>query len=240
MIPIEGDTFLMGSPKDDKDAFDSEKPQHSVTVSSYYIGQFPVTQALWKAIMKGENPSQFQGDDRPVERVSWDDTQAFLQKLNALTKDARPKDHFYYLPTEAEWEYAARGGKFYTENYKYAGSDRLKDVGWFIKNSGSETKPVGLKYANQLGLYDMSGNVWEWCEDDWHGNYKGAPKDGSAWVDKPERGTHRVLRGGSWINTAKACRSAYRGNRGPVNRNNYVGFRLALALQSVGRPPAFL
>ena len=246
MIFVEGNTFLMGDEIGDLHAYC--RPVHPVTVSPFYIGQFPVTQALWKAVTNGENPSRFPGDDRPVEQVSWNDAQAFLQKLNNLTSASRPEGYHYRLPTEAEWEYAARGGCYSLPTgegwggagYQYAGSDRLKDVGWYDENSGSETKPVGLKYPNQLGLYDMSGNVWEWCEDDWHKNYKGAPKDGSAWVDKPERGPYRVLRGGVWGFAARSCRSASRDGSGPGNRGNRVGFRLALALQSVGRPPAFL
>jgi len=261
MLPVEGGDFDMGSPKGGEDASEDEHPQHRVTVSSFHLGQFPVTQALWRAVVSARisridgvtsshpvntgnklepNPARFQGDERPVEQVSWHDVQIFLEKLNALTKETRPKDHFYCLPAEAEWEYAARGGKCYKENYKYAGSDRLKDVGWFNENSGSETKPVGLKYPNQLGLYDMSGNVYEWCEDDGHDNYEGAPKDGSAWVDNPARGSFRVIRGGNCNYTAQHCRSAYRNDREPAYRLNLVGFRLALALQSVGRPPAFL
>ena len=264
MLHVAGATFLMGSPEGDADGDDDEKPQHAVTVSSFYIGQFLVTQALWRAVVLAPvagvasnhpvhslepSPSRFQGDDRPVESISWDEVQLFLQKLNALTKGTRPKDHHYYLPTEAEWEYAARGGCYSLPTgegwggagYQYAGSDRLKDVGWYDENSGSETKPVGLKYPNQLGLYDMSGNVWEWCEDDWHTNYQGAPADGAAWVDSADRGSIRVIRGGCWLLNALFCRAANRINDGPDLRNINLGFRLALALQSVGRPiPAFL
>ncbi len=144
------------------------------------------------------------------------------------------------MPTEAEWEYAARGG---TRNAtqtgassqtKYAGSDKLKEVGWYDANSHGETKRVGLKEPNELGLYDMSGNVWEWCEDDWHDNYKGAPADGSAWIDAPERGSNRVMRGGSWNFDAQYCRVASRTSYPPGNRWYTIGFRLALSLQSVG------
>ncbi|MFN0036384.1 MAG: formylglycine-generating enzyme family protein, partial [Saprospiraceae bacterium] len=221
-------------------AYPDERPQHEVTVAGFHIGKFPVTQALWKAVMKGENPSTFPGDDRPVEQVSWDDAQAFVKNLNDLTKSSRPPAHAYRLPTEAEWEYAAKGGSQRVgvtsshpdtfNAFKYAGSDRLKDVGWFDGNSNNETKPVGLKYPNQLGIYDMSGNVWEWCEDDWHGKYDGAPDNGSAWIDSP-RGSNRVHRGGSWLNGAQYCRAASRGRWPPGYRNRNLGFRLALSLQ---------
>ncbi|MBK8428660.1 MAG: formylglycine-generating enzyme family protein [Lewinellaceae bacterium] len=245
----------MGSVKDDSDGLSRERPSHDVTVSDFYIGKFPVTQALWRAVVTAPidgvasshpvnklnpGPSRFQGDERPVEQVSWDDAQLFIQKLNEITKTGRLAGYHYYLPTEAEWEYAARGGKFHTEGYKYSGSDRLKDVGWFKNNSGKETKSVGLKYPNQLDIHDMSGNVWEWCEDDWHGDYKGAPKNGSSWIDNP-RGSSRVVRGGGWGSGARSCRAAYRGNGARVPRDSYLGFRLALTPQSVGRPvPAFL
>ncbi len=234
MLPVQGGPFLMGSPNGEADAFDYERPQHKVTVPDFYLGKYPVTQALWKAIMQGENPSSFQDDDRPVERVSWDDAQAFIKQLNELTTSSRPTDHFYRLPTEAEWEYAARGGPHHAEGYKYAGSDRLKDVAWFKNNSEGETKPVGLKYANQLGLHDMSGNVHEWCEDDWRDNYNGAPSDGTAWVDRPQRGASRVDRGGSWVGQAHKCRVACRHDYPPGSRWSLLGFRLALAPQSVG------
>jgi formylglycine-generating enzyme required for sulfatase activity len=236
MIFVEGGAFNMGSPPDDDDAYDDEKPQHRVQVSGFCIGKFPVTQALWKAVMNGKNPSYFQGDDRPVEQVSWDDiTNHFLPALRRLS------GFHYRLPSEAEWEYAARGGKYHAEGYKYAGSDRLKDVGWFKENNNKETKPVGQKQPNQLGIYDMSGNVWEWCEDDWHDNYTGAPEDSSAWINSPNRGTFRVGRGGSWHYAARRCRAAFRDFNTPGTRNGGLGFRLALSLQADGRPmPAFL
>ncbi len=232
MLPIKGGTFDMGD--EHGDLQENCRPVHQVTVSDFYLGKFPVTQALWKVVMNGKKPSRFQGDDRPVEQVSWDDVQAFIKNLNQLTKSSRPIGHAYRLPTEAEWEYAARGGQYHAEGYKYAGSDRLKDVGWFNENSDNKTKPVGLKYPNQLGVHDMSGNVDEWCEDDWHGNYDGTPSNGAAWVDRPKRGSLRVVRGGAWVDSALLCRVACRFGGTPDSRDDSLGFRLALAPQSVG------
>ena len=223
LILVEGGEFWMGSPDDDPDAFDPEKPRHLVKLSSFYMGEFPVTQDLWEAVM-GENPSYFKGPRHPVEKVSWEDAQRFIGMLNKKTKGG------YRLPTEAEWEYAARGGK-HSEGFRYAGSDKLKEVGWYAENSGSETHKVGLKYSNELGLYDMSGNVWEWCQDRWHGDYKGAPADGSAWEGE---GGSRVVRGGSWSYDPRLCRVAYRYFLDPALRNGIVGFRLGLSPQSVG------
>ena len=216
MISIEGGTFLMGS--EDPEARDREKPVHTVAVPSFYMAKYPVTQALWKAVM-GNNPSYFQGDQRPVEQVSWDDAQAFIQQLNEQTGEN------YRLPTEAEWEYAARGG-IYGQGFKYAGSNKLKEVGWYDGNSHGETKPVGLKFLNELGLYDMSGNVWEWCQDVWHENYDGAPKDGSAWL-KGGNDRIRVVRGGAWNNVTEVCRVAYRYWDVLDSRFLNVGFRFA-------------
>jgi len=229
LLPIEGGHFHLGD--EHGDLHDGCRPVHPVMVGDFYMGQFPMTQAVWKAVMNGENSSGFPGDDRPVERVSWEDAQEFIKQLNKLTKLSRPVNHFYRLPTEAEWEYAARGGKYHAEGYKYAGSDRLKDVGWFNENSGNETKSVGLKYPNQLGLYDMSGNVYEWCEDDWHDNYDGAPNDGKAWMDRPQRGSFRVYRGGSWFGDARGCRVSFRDFHSPGYRDYYLGFRLASSPQ---------
>ncbi len=223
MLLAEGGSFLMGS--EDEEAFDDEQPVHKVTVESFYIGKYPVVQELWRAVM-GNNLSEFQAYNRPVEMVSWEDTQAFIQKLNVRTGQA------YRLLSEAEWEYAARGGS-QGQGYRYAGSNKLKDVGWYAENSIGETKPAGLKYPNELGLYDISGNVLEWVEDDWHDSYRGAPTDGSAWTEK-DWGSKRVIRGGGWDYVAWYCRVAYRDSNDPTNRDNNVGFRLGLSLQSVG------
>ncbi|MEM6632799.1 MAG: formylglycine-generating enzyme family protein [Bacteroidota bacterium] len=220
MIWVEGGSFQMGNRE--KDSVDRELPVHKVEVPDFFIGKFPVTQALYEAV-SGNNPSEFKGPSHPVETVSWEDAQAFIQKLNQQVGKS------YRLLTEAEWEYAARGG-IYSEDYLYSGSDNLKEVGWFKgDNSPRGTKSVGQKLPNELGIYDMSGNVWEWCEDDYHNNYEGAPRDGSALIDRPSRGGGRVLRGGYWLGVARACRVSYRIRNGPAFRVNFVGFRLALS-----------
>ena len=221
MIHIEGDTFDMGSNENKR-----EQPVHPVTIPSFYLGKHQVTQALWKAVM-GQNPSRFQGENRPVENVSWLDAQGFIKKLNQETGKT------FRLPSEAEWEYAARGG-IYSQGYDYCGSDKLKQVGWYKDNSNNETHDVGLLLANELGLYDMSGNVWEWCEDDYHGNYNGAQINGSAWVGSPKRGDHRVMRGGNYFDFAEHCRPSNRNGDTPDSRGYLIGFRLCLSLQSVG------
>ena len=215
----------MGS--EDEEAYNEEKPIHKVALDGFYIGKFPVTQALWKAVMgENNNPSYFRGADRPVEMVSWEDAQEFLQKLNGLTCKS------YRLPTEAEWEYAARGGKN-REGYKYSGSNKLKEVGWYDDNSHRETKIVGLKYPNELGIYDLSGNVWEWLEDRWHSNYQEAPTDGTAWVDR-EKDAHSVLRGGSWSFHAQNACAAVRNFNNPHLRLNNFGFRVVELLSDPG------
>lgn len=223
MIEVVGGTFDMGARDDDP--FDSEKPIHQVNVPDFWIGEFPVTQALWQVVL-GDNPSYFLGMDRPVEQVSWNDiTQRFLPALNE-----RCNQH-YRLPTEAEWEYAARGG-IYHSPFRYAGSHRLKDVGWYDENSHRETKPVGLKQSNALGLYDMSGNVEEWCEDHFHENYEGAPNDGSAWIDEVSWSwfLSRMIRGGSWSDHLRGlCHVSHRVSYPPENDYPHVGFRLVLS-----------
>ena len=215
MVELPGGEFMMGSPDSDPDA--SEKPQHQVQVNSFAIGKYPVTQAQYEAVM-GTNPSHFKNNPQnPVEMVSWDDAQAFCQKLSQITGKT------YRLPTEAEWEYACRGG---TTTRFYFGDDanQLGDYAWYDGNSQQTTHPVGQKKPNAWGLYDMSGNVWEWCEDNWHDNYKNAPKDGSAWLIKDNYS--QILRGGSWSVNPDSCRSADRGNnyrRGPYFNG---GFRV--------------
>ncbi|MBR6819008.1 MAG: SUMF1/EgtB/PvdO family nonheme iron enzyme, partial [Bacteroidaceae bacterium] len=216
MMPVEGGTFQMGGTAEQgSDAYNSEKPAHSVTLSSYSIGQTEVTQALWQAVM-GSNPPYNKGDNLPVVYVSWNDCQKFITKLNRLTGQK------FRLPTEAEWEYAARGGKL-SKGYKYSGSNTLADVAWYKDNS-SETHPVATKLPNELGLYDMSGNVFEWCQD-WDGSYSSSAQSNPM---GPSSGSYRVYRGGSWDCIAVNCRVPRRGSFPPSSSLNYIGFRLAL------------
>ncbi|MCI7662618.1 MAG: SUMF1/EgtB/PvdO family nonheme iron enzyme, partial [Bacteroidales bacterium] len=218
MIKVEGGTFRMGATSEQSnDAYDDEKPVHSVTLSDYYIGETEVTQELWEAVM-GSNPSYFEGDNqRPVENVSWNDCQKFIKKLNRLTgKEFR-------LPTEAEWEYAARGGK-YSRGYKYSGSNNADEVAWYDSNSGSKTHPVKTKKDNELGLYDMSGNVWEWCND-WWGCYQSNSQTNPT---GPSEGESRVLRGGGWCYFDMGVRVSRRDYLTPGYRHIIIGLRLAL------------
>ncbi|MEM6966504.1 MAG: SUMF1/EgtB/PvdO family nonheme iron enzyme, partial [Bacteroidota bacterium] len=211
MVDIPGGTFRMGNDYGE----DDEKPAHSVTVPAFKMQKYEVTQRLWEAVM-GNNPSEFKDCERcPVGSVSWNDAQEFIRKLNALTGLK------YRLPSESEWEYAAKGG----EEFKYAGSDDLSKVGWYDGNSDGKTHPVGELQPNQYGLYDMSGNVWEWCEDTWNWDYTDAPTDGSAWIGD---GSRRVFRSGSWRIDARYCRVSNRDFNSPDYRGNIVGFRLVL------------
>ena len=218
MIHVQGSTFTMGATNEQgNDVYDSEKPTHNVTLSSYYIGETEVTQGLWQAVMDS-NPSSFTGDSRlPVEKVSWEDCQTFISRLNSLTGQQ------FHLPTEAQWEYAARGGNK-SRGYKYSGNNDLGSVAWHINNSGSKLHPVKTKSPNELGIYDMSGNVWEWCSD-WYGSYSN-----NAQINPtgPSRGSNRVNRGGCWSNNARLCRSSCRGFNTPSIRDGSYGLRLAL------------
>ena len=219
MVYVSGGTFTMGATSEQgSDAYDREKPAHSVTLSGYYIGKYEVTQELWKAVM-GSNPSRFKGDNLPVEQVSWDDVQEFLRKLNAMTGKR------YRLPTEAEWEFAARGGNS-SRGYKYSGSNSLGSVAWYYDNSGSRTHAVGTKSPNELGIYDMSGNVWEWCQD-WYGGsyYENSPRTNPK---GPNSGSDRVRRGGSRGDYARFCRVSFRDDYTPDYRHYSLGIRLAL------------
>lgn len=217
MIRVDGGTFTMGATSEQgSDANNDEKPAHQVTLSPYYIGETEVTQALWEAVM-GSNPSYFNGARRPVEEVSWDDCQDFIRKLNQKTGQN------FRLPTEAEWEYAARGGNK-SRGFKYAGSNTIGDVAWYTDNSGSTTHDVKTKQANELGLYDMSGNVWEWCQD-WKGGYSSSAQTNPT---GPSSGSYRVSRGGGWSSSARFCRVSYRSSFTPGFRNFNLGLRLAL------------
>jgi formylglycine-generating enzyme required for sulfatase activity len=214
MKSVEGGTFQMGG--NDSEADGDEQPVHSVALSGYYMGETEVTQTLWKAVM-GSNPSIFKGDNLPVEQVSWNDCQDFIRKLNQLT------GMNFRLPTEAEWEFAARGGN-QSNGYTYAGSNNIGSVAWYDDNSGSKSHAVKGKSPNELGLYDMSGNVWEWCSD-WYGDYG----SGSQTNPKgPSSGSSRVLRGGGWFDIAGECRVSRRVSNDPGARLNLDGFRLCL------------
>ena len=212
MVGVAGGTFQMGS----ETGYSSEKPVHAVTLDDYWIGQTEVTQELWEAVM-GSNPSYFKGTNLPVEQVSWDDCQTFISNLNQLTGQT------FRLPTEAEWEYAARGGSR-SRGYTYSGSDDIDDVAWYYGNSGSTTHNVATKSPNELGLYDMSGNVWEWCQD-WYGPYGSSAQTNPT---GPVSGSHRVYRGGSWGGNAFSCRVANRNSVSPSYCNDSRGLRLAL------------
>ena len=217
MVAVKGGTFTMGATYDDAevDAEVDEEPAHKVTLSDYYIGQTEVTQALWKAVM-GSNPSDSKGDNLPVEQVSWDDCQVFIQNLNQLTGKQ------FRLPTEAEWEYAARGGRK-SRGYKYAGGNDIGSVAWCDGNSGNETHPVGTKQANELGVYDMSGNVWEWCSDR-YGDYQSSSQSDP---QGPSSGSRRVFRGGSCYDSAGYCRVSSRYGDTPDYRYIILGLRLS-------------
>ncbi|MBR6283773.1 MAG: SUMF1/EgtB/PvdO family nonheme iron enzyme [Muribaculaceae bacterium] len=244
MVAVEGGTFTMGATAEQgDDAWDWEKPAHQVTLSSYSIGETEVTQALWQAVM-GSNPSWFNGSreeydydsdqyvtvnygtnlQRPVECVNWDECQTFITKLNQLTGET------FRLPTEAEWEYAARGGNK-SQGYKYAGSKTVGDVAWCWDNipsqstgtSGYGTQMVATKSPNELGLYDMSGNVFEWCQD-WYGSYSSGAQTNP---QGPSSGSYCVNRGGGWRNDAGNCRVSYRGFNAPSIAGLSLGLRLA-------------
>ena len=270
MVHVPGGTFLMGSAEGSPEATDREFPQHEVALSDFWMGECPVTQALWEAVM-GDNPARFIDRMRPVEQVSWFDAAVFCNRLSilagftpayltpagdvyGLSADGawtlpnkgevrrNAKADGYRLPTEAEWEYAARGGPYWiaapygsdkelqiadlnephqAAGYAYAGSDLLDQAGWTNRNDG--TQQAGLLLPNTLGLYDLSGNVWEWCQD-WYGKYSSDKQQQPA---SPVSGSYRVIRGGSWNYTSQDCRVAFRSDDIPGNYNGYIGFRLA-------------
>ncbi|MEA5464241.1 formylglycine-generating enzyme family protein [Leptothoe sp. PORK10 BA2] len=245
MMLIPSGTFLMGSPGGELERLEREGPQHEVTVSQFFMARYPVTQAQWRAVAAmpqvnqelDPDPSQFKGDDRPVEQVSWHDAVEFCARFSAHTGRS------YRLPTEAEWEYACRAGTITpfhfgetitTDLANYCGQDRTIGNQEYSGSYGpgpkgeyrEETTPVDhFDIANAFGLCDMHGNVWEWCQDHWHDNYEEAPVDGSAWIEGGDS-SRRILRGGSWINFPWNCRSAYRDNLTPDYRYNDIGFRV--------------
>jgi formylglycine-generating enzyme required for sulfatase activity len=234
MMLVPGGTFMMGSPPEELRHRDNERPQHQVTIKAFFMGKYPVTQQQWRFVAHlpqvnkelNPDPSNFKGDNRPVEQVSWEDAVEFCDRLSNHTKEQ------YRLPSEAEWEYACRAGTTtpfhfgekittdlvnYNGNYTYGGGAK----GEYRK----ETTEVGsFEVANNFGLYDMHGNVWEWCQDDWHSNYEGAPTDGSAWLNN-EDNNWKLLRGGSWYNYPEHCRSAFRFNYN-LDYHYHFGFRV--------------
>jgi formylglycine-generating enzyme required for sulfatase activity len=228
MIYVEGGTFQMGS----TNGGSSEQPIHTVTVSSFLIGKYEVTQKEWQEVM-GYNPSYSEGDNRPVESITWYDAVEFCNKLsekegltpaytiNGFDVSCNWSANGYRLPTEAEWEYAAKGGKK-SKNYKYSGSDNIDDVAWYDANSDGRSHDVGTKAPNELGIYDMSGNVWEWCWD-WYGSYSSSPSSNPR---GPNSGSSRVDRGGSWSYYDGSCRVAYRNYRSPGDSLDVFGFRI--------------
>jgi len=220
MICVDGGTFMMGATSEQiSDCFDNEKPPHQVSVNHFAIGKYPVTQAQWEVVM-GYNPSLFKGDNLPVEQVSWKDVQTFVSKLNTQTGKQ------YRLPTEAEWEFAARGGNV-SRGYKFSGSNNPDEVAWYNSNSNARTYPVGTTIkSNELGIYDMSGNVFEWCSDrydDYSRKMQTNPQGSLS-------GSGRVLRGGSWRSYSRFCRSSYRRYYSPGYLDCCCGFRLVLSL----------
>jgi formylglycine-generating enzyme required for sulfatase activity len=209
-VYIPSGSFVMGS---DKGAID-ERPARRVTIrKGFYMGRYEITQAQWRVVM-GENPSNFKGEDLPVEQVSWTDAQSFIRKLNE-----RGDPFIYRLPTESEWEYACHA------QMTGESMGALDLLAWYFNNSAGKTHPVGEKQANAWGLYDMLGNVWEWCEDVYHETYRGAPADGSAWLAGGDQ-KYRVMRGGSWIDNAFYCRVAERIRATPETRQRNSGLRI--------------
>lgn len=217
-VRIPAGEFMMGSPLNDQERFDNEGPVHKVTIkNSFSMSKYPITQKQWIALMEF-NPSQFKGEERPVENVSWTDVQEFIKRLNEMDGTDR-----YRLPSEAEWEYACRAGT----NTRYSFGDdesKLGDYAWYVGNSDNETHPVGQRDSNLWGLYDIHGNVWEWVQDSYHSNYIGAPSDGSAWEDGDS--SNRVIRLGGFNGSARYCRSAVRTGGGPGVHGSNIGFRL--------------
>ena len=218
MVKVEAGTFMMGATSKMENTDSWEKPVHKVTLTNdYYMGKYEVSQALWQVVM-GSNPSYFKGDNLPVEVVSWDTCQVFINKLNSMT------GRKFRLPTEAEWEYAARGGKK-SCGYQYSGSNNISDVAWYDENSESKTHPVGMKQANELGLYDMTGNVNEWCQDRNRSYVTSSQINPTGAL----RGAWRVIRGGSWNSYMRNCHSSFRCSAKPVYRDFDQGLRLVLS-----------
>ena len=230
MVEIPEGTFLMGAPREEKESRDSERPQHEVAVAGFLMGKYAITQKQWEAVAAlpqierelGPNPSYFKGDNRPVEKVNWYEAVEFCARLSQRT------GREFRLSSEAEWEYACRGG---TTTAFHFGDTITTDLAKYSRKFGSTT-PVDEFPGNVFGLYDMHGNVCEWCLDDWHGNYEGAPTDGSAWIknDNDNPYQKKVLRGGSWDVTPLYCRSAFRNGYAPARCRDFIGFRVVCAM----------
>jgi formylglycine-generating enzyme required for sulfatase activity len=236
MVMIPGGSFMMGSPEEEEDSNDDERPQHQVTIKAFCLGKYQVTQAQWKAVAVfpqvnrelTQDPSNFKGDNRPVEQVSWEDAVEFCDRLSQYT------GRTYRLPSEAEWEYACRAGTTTPFHFgETITTDLVNYNGNYTYGQGSkgvyrkETTEVGsFGVANNFGLYDMHGNVWEWCQDDWHSDYEGAPIDGSAWLDNEESSNRKLLRGGSWYDNPERCRSAFRSYDNLDSISDSIGFRV--------------
>jgi formylglycine-generating enzyme required for sulfatase activity len=218
MVAVRGGSFMMGCTNEQgNDCRYFESPAHQVKLSDFSIGKYEVTQAQWESVM-GRNPATYKGGSNfPIESINWNDVQTFITALNTKTGKN------YRLPTEAEWEYAARGGLL-SKGYKYSGSNIINDVAWYSGNAGKTTHAVGTKEPNELGIYDMNGNVWEWCND-WHEDYSAAEQFNPA---GPSSGTSRILRGGSWYHIAQYCRVASRTYYEPDYTSTNLGFRLVL------------
>ena len=231
MVLIKGGTFTMGAPETEESSKDNERPQHQVTVPTFFMGKYPVTQAQWKAVAELPpverklqlEPSNFEGDNRPVEQVSWYEAVEFCARLSNHT------GRKYRLPSEAEWEYACRAGT--TTPFHFGESITSELANYRCKEEyRQQSIPVGQFPANAFGLYDMHGNVWEWCFDDWHDNYKGAPKDGTAWIENSNT-RRKVMRGGSWSNNPLQCRCAYRFDHYRVNNGLNYSFRVVCGVE---------
>lgn len=219
MIKVDGGTFMMGCDAEwPNDCQDWEKPAHKVTLDGFYIGETEVTQELWKVVM-GNNPSEYEGTQNPVENVSREDVERFIDALNELTGE------MFRLPTEAEWEFASRGG-VYSKGYKYSGSNDINEVGWHDGNSNERPHPVKMKKPNELGLYDMSGNVLEWCSDWWELYNENDVVN----PEGPKSGFYGAFRSGCWAGDAKYCRNSYRNSDATYLKNGFFGFRLAMSL----------
>ncbi|WP_008308998.1 formylglycine-generating enzyme family protein [Leptolyngbya sp. PCC 6406] len=223
LMLIPAGEFTMGAPADELDGEDNERPRHLVKVSAFLMGRYPVTQAQWRVVAGYEreavdldpDPSKFKGDDLPVEQVSCEQATEFCQRLSKRT------GKHYHLPSEAQWEYACRAETTTAYHFGPQLTAELANYGRQV----NQTTSVGNYPPNRWGLHDMHGNVWEWCADQWHGNYNDAPTDGSIWIED-DNSSRRVLRGGSWVGLPRLCRSAYRGNYGPDDRDSFLSFRV--------------